>query len=316
MIILVCQPVTENMRRRFGEIFPGHEFIYNEKPDREDFEKAGVIFGFPEPEMIKYAEKLRFVQLCSSGAEKHVDVVPRDVPLCSTTGIFGGEIAEVMLGYLLSINKYLPVYRDRQRQHSWDPGFFNRPVRGSTVLILGLGDIGMNFARLVKALDCHVIGLRRTMGEKPDCADELYTTDKLDELIPRADVIAMCMPSTRQTQNLMTRERIFAMKKGSVLINVGRGSALDTMALCDALNEGHLFGAAIDVVDTEPLPAGHPAWDVPNLIITPHVSGRSYSPWLIEQCADVFIRNFAAFLSGGELEALVDRDTGYMVSRK
>jgi len=316
MRVLVCQPATESMKCRFAENFPDHEFIYNENPAAEDFKTARVLFGFPDPGMIKHCEDLRFVQMASSGVEQHNEVVPPEVPLCSTTGIFGREIAEVMLGYLLSLNKYLPQYRDRQIEGKWDPLFYNRPVSGSKVLILGLGDIGMNFARLMKAMDCHVTGLRRTRSAKPDCADEMYTLAELDRLIPEADIIAMCLPSTRETQNVMTRERIFAMKKGSVLINVGRGSAVDTMALNDALKEGHLFGAAIDVIDEEPLPKEHPIWERENLIITPHVAGRSVSPYLIEQCADVFIRNFSAFLENRPFETPVDRETGYMVSRK
>ena len=316
MRVLICQSVTENMRRRFEESFPDHEFIYDENPDKEAFRHAEVLFGFPDPDMIQYCEKLRFVQLASSGAEKHNVTVPMDVPLCSTTGVFGREIAEVMLGYVLSLNKYLPQYRDRQSKKLWDPRYFNRPVLGLNVLILGLGDIGMNFARLMKALDCHVIGLRRTAGLKPDCADEMYTMDALDSLIPKADLVAMCLPSTPETQNVMSRERIFAMKEGSILINVGRGSAADNLALCDALKDGPLFGAAIDVIDEEPLPESHPAWEAENLIITPHVAGRSISPWLIEQCGEVFIRNFGAFLENRPFETLVDRETGYMVSRR
>ena len=315
MNILVCQPVTEGMKRRFAAAFPGHDFIYCENPGEAEFAEAQVLFGFPDPEKIKFCRDLRFVQLASSGAEQHNDVVPRNVPLCCATGLFGTEIAEVMLGYLLSLNKYLPRSRDRQRERDWSPDSFNRPVSGSRVLILGLGDIGMHFARLMKGMNCHVTGLRRTRGACPDCADELYTLAELDALLPQADVVALCLPSTPETQRVMTRERIFAMKKGSVLINVGRGSAVDTMALLDALREGHLFGAAVDVVDPEPLPPEHPLWDAENLILTPHVAGRSISPYIIEATGDLFIENFSAFLENRPFRTPVDRETGYMVSR-
>ncbi|MGI6028611.1 MAG: D-2-hydroxyacid dehydrogenase [Candidatus Heteroscillospira sp.] len=315
MNILVCQPVTESMKARFAAAFPGHDFIYNEHPAQADFAAAGAIFGFPEPDMLKYAENLRFVQLCSSGAEKHNPVVPKDVPLCCATGIFGREIAEVLLGYTLSLYKHLPAYRDKQRRQLWEYCGFNRPLTGANVLILGLGDIGRSFAELLRPFGCRITGLRRNAGERPDCVDGVYTPDKLDELLPNADVVAMCMPDTGDTRGIMTRERIFAMKKGAVLLNVGRGSALDTGALLDAVRSGQLAGAALDVLDTEPLPKEHPLWDEENIILTPHTAGRSYSPWIIEETGRIFEENFSAFLEGRPLVTPVDRETGYMVSR-
>lgn len=315
MNILVCQPVTEAMKARFAAAFPGHDFVYDENPRPEQFAAAQVIFGYPDPKMLIYAKDLRFVQLGSAGAERHNAAVPMQVPLCCATGIFGREIAEVLLGCLLALNKYLPVYRDSQRAHNWQFHAFNRPLSGSNVLILGLGDIGRSFAELLRPLDCRITGLRRTRGVCPPCVDSVATLDELDSLLPQADVVALCLPDTPETRDIMTRERIFSMKPGSVLLNVGRGSALDTMALCDALRDGPLFGAALDVVDTEPLPPEHPLWDAENLIITPHVAGRSYSPYIIERTGQVFIENFSAFLEGRPLKTPVDRDTGYMVSR-
>ena len=317
MNVLVCQPVTESMKSEFTKHFRDFDFVYTETPTAEQFAQAEIIFGYPDPNMLKYANKMRFLQLASSGAEKHnsPNIVPINVPICCTTGIFGREISEVMLSYLLALNKHLHIYRDRQRAHNWEFHAFNRPVSGRQVLILGLGDIGINFAELLHPLGCRVIGVRRTAGKCPDCVSEVHTMDELDTLLPQADVVAMCLPDTPDTRGVMTRERIYAMKKGSVLLNVGRGNALDTMALADAVREGHLFGAAIDVVDTEPLPPEHPIWDVENIIITPHTAGHSFSPYIINRTGEIFIKNLCAFIEGQPLFTPVDRLTGYMKSR-
>lgn len=318
MKILVCQPVTAEMKTRFESQFSEHEFIYNKTPKAADFAQIGAIFGSPEPKMLKFAEKLQFLQLSSAGAEKYNDanVVPHSVALCCTTGIFGREIGEVLLSMLLSLNKHLHIYRDRQSKAHWEFFDYNRPLSGSRVLILGLGDIGQSFAQMLTPFSCEIIGVRHTAREKPDCVDEIYGINSLDALLPRADVVAMCLPETAETKSLMTRERIFAMKSGSILLNIGRGSAVDNLALADALNCGHLFGAGIDVVDIEPLPTEHPLWNCENAIITPHVAGRSYSPYIISSTGHVFIQNFSAFLSGEALISPVDRATGYMKSRK
>ena len=315
MNVLVCQPVTEAMKTRFAAAFPGHQFIYDEHPAPALFAWAQAIFGFPEPDMLPLAKELRFVQLCSAGAEKYNSVVQKDVPLCCTTGIFGREIAEVLLGFVLSLYKHLPIYRDHQSAHQWAFHAFNRPLSGSNALILGLGDIGRSFAGLLQPFGCTITGMRRIHGCCPPGVDHLICMDELDAVLPAADIVALCLPETAETRHIMDRKRIFSMKKGSVLLNVGRGSAVDTAALFDGLTCGQLSGAALDVTDIEPLPPEHPLWTLDNLLITPHTAGRSYSPYIIESTGDVFVENFSAFLEGRPLKTPVDRETGYMVSR-
>lgn len=316
MNILVSQTVTEAMKDRFASLFHGNTFVYAEDPSAEQFSEAEVIFGYPKPEMLSHSKKLRFLQLRSAGADLHNNAVPKDVAVCCTTGVYGRELGEALLGYLLALTKHLHIYRDSQAEHKWEFYDFNRSVAGSRVLILGLGDIGMNFAKLLEPFNCHITGVRRTRGDCPDCVHEVRTMDELDELLPEADVVAMCLPNTPLTQGMMSRERIFAMKQGSILMNVGRGNALDTMALCDAVTSGHLWGAAIDVVEPEPLPSDHPIWDAQNIIITPHSAGRSYGPYVIERTVEVFIQNLTAFFAGEPFITPVDRETGYMVSRR
>lgn len=317
MRVLVCQPATENMRVSFARKFPEHEFIYDEHPSDALLASAEAIFGCPEPERLGVCTELRFMQLSSAGAERYKDAAPAAATLCCASGAFGGEMGEVLLAYLLALKKQLPQYRDRQLRREWSFRDYNRPVAGSSVLIVGLGDIGMGFARLLKPLGCRVAGVRRSScAAVPDCVDELHAVSELDALLPDFDVVALCLPHTAETSGLMSRERIFAMKPGAVLLNVGRGSAVDTGALCDALESGRLSGAALDVVSPEPLPPEHRLWGCENAIITPHVAGKSFSPDIIESIGELFERNFAAFLAKKPLVTPVDRETGYMQSRR
>ena len=180
-------------------------------------------------------------------------------------------------------------------QHDHDEGTV-KSIYGSTALILGLGNIGGEFAKRFKALGGHTIGVRRTDAQKPDFVDELYLMDKLEELLPRADVVALSLPETKETMKLIDAHKLARMKKGAILVNVGRGSAIDTDALRDALNSGHLSGAALDVTDPEPVPPDHPLWDTKNVLITPHISGGYNLPETYEKvfqlCADNLGRYF------------------------
>jgi phosphoglycerate dehydrogenase-like enzyme len=216
-----------------------------------------------------------------------------------------------MLGTLLSLFRKLYAYRDQQKTHAWNNlGTVNK-VNGSTVLVIGMGDIGGSFARLVKAMGAYVIGVRRTDATKPDYVDEIHLTEELEDLLPRADVVAMSLPGNAQTTNILSRERIAMMKDGAVVINVGRGTAIDTEALCDALESGHLGGAALDVTNPEPLPADHRMWDIPNVIITPHVSGGWSLPETFERIVRLSADNLRRYFNGEPLKNVIDRETRY-----
>jgi phosphoglycerate dehydrogenase-like enzyme len=163
----------------------------------------------------------------------------------------------------------------------------------------------------MKALGAYVIGVRRTMQPKPECVDELYLSDKLDELLPRADIVAMVLPGVASTAGIIGREQLALMKDGAVIVNGGRGSAIDTEALCDALESGHLGGAGLDVTLPEPLPTGHRLWKIENAVITPHIAGGRNMPETHRHIMELNLKNAARFLKGETLESLVDIKTGY-----
>ena len=248
----------------------------------------------------------------SAGANEYLDgALPEGTLLTNATGAYGLAISEHMLAVLLQIYKKLPQYWEAQREESWRDAGPVRSVCGSTVLILGLGDIGGEFARRVKALGGYTIGVRRKGLDKPDYLDELYLTDALDGLLPRADVVAMSLPGTKETYRLMNRERLYLMKQDAVLLNVGRGTTVDTDALCDLLEDGRLLGVGLDVTDPEPLPQGHRLWKAPGAYLTPHIAGGNHLAETMERIVRISAANLRAYLSGRELQNVVDFETGY-----
>lgn len=186
-----------------------------------------------------------------------------------------------------------------------------RVIEGSRVLVVGLGDIGTAFARKMKALGCRTVGIKRRDGRKPEGVDDLYTLERLEQQLPKADIVALSLPGNADTYHLLSRERMAMLKKNAVILNVGRGMTLDTDALTDALREGRIAGAALDVTDPEPLPEDHPLWSMENVIITPHVSGGFSLPETLEQILDICIANLECYLVGRPLRNIVDFETGY-----
>ena len=311
--ILVVFPVDEAHRKHLEENAPEAEFVYAVKEDAQMVENANIIIGNPHRSLLKHAKNLEWVQLGSAGSNLYVEdgVLPANVLLTNATGSFGLSISEYMISMVLNLFLKQNLYQENQKNHLWRDEGRVKSIYGSTALIIGLGDIGCEFAKRFKALGGHTIGVKRTDSQKPDFVDELFLMDKLADLLPRADVVTLSLPETKETHKFFDADKLKLMKKGSILINVGRGTAVDTDALCDALNTGHLSGAALDVTDPEPLPADHPLWDAKNILITPHVSGGLNLPETYERIIALCADNIGRYLRGDKLRNLVDFKTGY-----
>jgi len=287
---------------------PGFEVVTKSYRDvtPEDVAAAEVIFGWPRPEWVAAARNVRWVQLCSAGADGWIDIRPGDLLLTKASGTFGVPIAEWVMGAILMLTRNLHLYRDQQRERVWKQHWNAREIMGSTVGILGLGDIGREVARRAKAFGCRVVGFRRR-NLPVEYVDALLP---LDEVLAEADFLVMALPATKETYHLMNAERLARMKQGAYLINVGRGSTVDEAALVEALRSGHLAGAALDVTEQEPLPPESPLWGMEQVILSPHASG--FSP---ERNADrrteLFCENLRRYLAGEPLLNLVDREAGY-----
>ena len=313
--ILVLIPVNENHKRLLEEKAPFATFTYsnNKLTDIDEVQDANIIIGNPPIAMIKGSKKLEWLQLQSAGIGGYAkdNVLEDGVLLTNSSGAYGLAISEYMLGVLLEIYKNLHLYRDNQAESNWSYKGQVKSIYNSTALVVGVGDIGGEFAKRLKGLGAHTIGIRRTDANKPDYLDELYFMDELEALLPRADIVALSLPETALTKRIINKKSLKLLKADAVLINVGRGSAIDTEALCDALESGHLLGAALDVTDPEPLPKEHRLWKIRNAIITPHVSGGYSLQETHDRIVKVIANNLEAFLTGKSLINVVDFSAGY-----
>ena len=325
---LVTIPTGKRHRNLLQQAAPGWEFRFRgtdtlvcapqealpgQPVTQEDVDWAQVILGNVPAAMLHGSPALEWLQTNSAGVEPYIQpgVLAGDTLLTNATGAYGLAIAEHMLGMLLELFKKLELYRDAQKSGAWQSQGAVKAVYGSTVLVLGMGDIGGEFAARCKALGAKVIGVRRSPRPCPEYADEVHLLEDLDSLLPQADVVAVTLPGTDATRGLMSRERLAKMKEGAVLLNVGRGFIVDTEALCDALERGHLSGAGVDVTDPEPLPPTHRLWNIPTAVVTPHISGFYHLRETHERIVGIFLENLRHFQAGEPLRNLVDFATGY-----
>ena len=315
--VLVLAALEPADRERLEKVFPEAVFSYGTPaaPGEEALGKAEIIIGQPTPESIAKAKNLRWIQFSMSGVDSYMKpgVIPENVQVTNVTGAFGLAISEHMVACTMMLMKKLHLYGQNMVSHVWEGRGTVESPENAVVLVLGMGDIGGNYAKRMKALGSYIIGMRRADAEKPDYCDELYlfSPETLDSLLPRADVTALSMPGTKETYRMFDKRRLSLMKKGSMLLNVGRGNAVDCAALADALKNGPLGTASVDVTDPEPLPADHPLWDCENCLITPHISGFYHLRRTYEQIVDVFAENLRRYRGNEPLIRQVDRETGY-----
>lgn len=304
--ILNLLPVNEEEKRTFEAIAPDavHTYAGRRTVTQEQLEAATVILGWPRAEDMKNARNLRWFQSMWAGTEEYEGMLPQGVCFTSSAGSNSRSVAEHMLASLLAVCRRLPTYRDSQKAHRWEDEGAMKTLLGATVLVLGAGHIGGEFAKMCQSLGARTVGLKRTVrGEVPGF-DQVDTMENLDHWLPQADVVAMSLPHAPETVGLMNEERLRRMKEDAILLNAGRGSALDQQALGTIMKEGKLWGAALDVTDPEPLPQDSPLWDIPNLLITPHVAGGMRLEITRKACIKQAQDNLRRYLAG---EALVNQ---------
>lgn len=237
-----------------------------------------VIGGGWKNAWLPTATRLRFVQSISSGTNQFdIDAFrARCIALASAQGVNTNAVSEHAIGLLLALARQLPRHMSHQQRQVWHPGpapadlaAREDELAGKTLLVIGLGAIGDRVARLARAFDMRTVGIRRDAA-KGGSADEIHDFDRLPDLLPRADAIVLSCPLTDETHRLINARTLRHMKPGAWLINVARGGCVDEAALIEALTEGRIAGAALDVADPEPLARDSPLWTLPNVLITPH----------------------------------------------
>lgn len=275
--------------------------------------EACFIVGNVPPRMIAASENLDVVQLFSAGADPYMapGILAEKTLLCNATGAYGLAVSEHAFALTVMLIKKLHLYAASRAQARWQDRGPVTSLTESTVLVVGLGDIGLCYARLVKAMGARVIGVKRRSGPCPEGVDELVLTADIDRVLPEADIVMSVLPSTKDTVHFYTAERFHAMKNTAVFVNCGRGDAVEGEVLLNALRSGEIAAAAIDVCETEPLPADSPLWQEEKLMITPHVAGNFHHASIYEGVLDLACENLANYLAGRPITNIVDLSTGY-----
>lgn len=306
--ILNMFPITEEERAQFEAVLPDAVWEYPRRSTLtpEQVAQATVILGPPKPHMLANAAKLRWLQSLWMGVDEYVapGVVPPSATITCCAGAFRQSVSEHMLAATLALCRNLPQARDNQKLHAWVDIRKMRSLRGSTVLVVGAGTIGGDYARLCKALGACTVGLKRTVNGPIDGFDEVDTMDALDTRLPQADVVALILPHAPETVRLMDARRLALMKPDAMLISAGRGTVLDQDALAEAMKAGHLWGAALDVTVPEPLNADSPLWDIPNLLLTPHLAGGIRMEVSRKSAVDFCLANLRRYAAGQPLEGV------------
>ncbi|HAB94526.1 MAG TPA: D-2-hydroxyacid dehydrogenase [Lachnospiraceae bacterium] len=315
MKILITVPFTEEQKERLRAQMPEASYHFTDKVSLTDEEirEADIILGNVPVDRLANAQSLKWLQLNYSGADAYAaeGVLAHEVMLTNATGAYGLAISEHLLAVTFFLKKKLGRYHRNQMHGQWKDEGQVTAIAGSRTLVIGLGNIGGEYARKMSLLGSRVTGIRRTKAACPEYLDAIGTFEDLERFLPEADIVAMALPNTPQTRHIMNAERLSMMKKGSILLNVGRGTAIDQDALLHALESGRLAGASIDVTDPEPLPADHPLWHCENLLLTPHVAGDYHLQETLDHIVELFIENLGRYAKGKELLNPVDRKTGY-----
>jgi len=306
--------INEGHLKKLRNALPDTEidFCKDSDPGEEQLARADFILGRPDPALLKHCRNLKLLQLRSAGADRYLHgAVPEGAVLATSGGSLGQSVGEHMTGMLLALMKRLDAYSRNMTDALWQDEGPARTIVGATSLILGLGGVGGEFAWRMKALGSYVIGVRRAGTDKPDFVDELHLSESLEDLLPRADILALYLPSTDATQNLMDRRRLSLMKDDAYILNGGRGSAIDQDALCDLMDSGKFAGVGLDVAVPEPLPPTHRLWKTPRVLICPHIAGTDHLSETLDYIIDIAAQNIAACISGGTIQSEIDFSTGY-----
>jgi phosphoglycerate dehydrogenase-like enzyme len=281
---------------------------------------ADVFYGIPDTSpaalapAVRANPRLRWVHTMAAGGGAQVKAAAltptelRRVLFTTSAGVHGGTLAEFAIFGILAGAKDLARLQAQQAARQWTGRWAMKQVHEQTVLVVGLGGIGREVARLAKALGARVLGTKRE-AESIEGVDEVHPITALPELVGRADAIVFTLPGTTVTEGLYGAELIAATKPGAVIVNVGRGSVIDEESLIDGLHSGRLGSAFLDVVAVEPLPIESPLWTMPQVVIAPHTA--ALSPHEDRRIAELFATNLRRLIDGKELVNVVDIEHFY-----
>lgn len=302
--------------------FPAHTFVdvWDRDALRRVLPEADAAFAaFLDRDLVPSLTRLRWVQAPAAGVGHLLsdELIASPIVLTSARGVRARAIAEHVLGSAIALARQLPLVLRRQAEHRWaldeiEAAGSVRTLLGRRLTIVGLGSIGLEIARLATPFGLRVSAVRKHVDAPvPDDVrlDEVVAPDQLLDVLGRTDVLVLSTALTPETQSLIDRRALDAVKRGAFLINIGRGKLVDDAAVVDALADGRLGGAALDVFTREPLDPASPYWDLPNVIVTPHMSGAMEDYWT--PLVALFADNLRRFEAGHTLVNVVDKRAGY-----
>ena len=306
IITTLAQEFAEEVRRLSGGRI---EAIACKTADeaRASYTNQTIVFGSPGmiAEVIDEMPAVEWVQSSWAGVTPLIDAPRRDYVLTGIKGVFGTQMAEYVLGYLLAHELKIHDRREAQQKRHWYREF-SGSLAGKRIGIMGTGSIGGAIANAAAAFEMERVGLSRSGHDKSDF-DRVYPTTELDDFLTSVDYLVSTLPATPETDRLLDARALANLPPGAVFVNVGRSNVINDDALIDSLRTGHLAAAVLDVFDEEPLPESSPLWTTPNLTVTAHIAAVSH-PLLI---VPVFVENYERYVKGEPLEYIIDFERGY-----
>ena len=313
---LMLPPQTDRTREwgaRLAAALPELEVIVAENTARAEaaITTAEAAFGTIPPALLRLAQRLRWLQAPQAAPPAgyyYPELIAHPLAITNFREIYNDHIGAHVMAFVLAFARGLQRYIPQQLRREWkkppqNEGIIQLPE--ATALIVGVGGIGSEIARLATAFGMRVVGVDERRREAPPGVAELHRGDELDTLLPRADFVILTVPHTPETEGFMNRARFQEMKKTAFFINIGRGLTTRLDDLAAAIEAGEIAGAGLDVFEEEPLPAGHKLWTLPGVLMTPHVAG--YGPYLDERRYQVILDNCRRFLTGEPLRNPVDK---------
>lgn len=314
MNILVRGAFYRQFERQLKEAAPNARFIpFEDRAEMlELLPKADALYGgSPREDMLDRCAKLRWIHMRSAGVDRYFpqELAKRGIALTNGSGAYDIPIAEHVFAMALALTRRIHLYICNQIEKRWERGETPADLYGKNLGIYGMGSIGTRVAQIGAAFGMKAYGVARRERSKPDFAEALWTPERLDDLLGMSDLFVVCLPLTNATRNCVGAREFGLMKPTALFFNIGRGATVNAAALTRALTEGQIAGAGLDVTNPEPLPVESPLWNMPNVVLTPHVSGSSAVS--AARGEEIAIENIRRFAAGEPLLNVVDPQHGY-----
>lgn len=287
---------------------------FTAEPSPAEISDCEVLYGHPSPALLSALANLKWFCCVYAGVEPYVkeNTLPPNCLLSNSSGAYGVTITEHIIMVSLMLLRRLPDYQAQMKQGDWNLNLPMRSLRGSSITVMGTGDIGNTFTHRCRAFSPKtILGVNRSGHNPNDLYDKCFSFTELDSVLPNTDLLILAMPHTNETVHLLSQQAIAQLPRHACVVNVGRGDAIDQMALAEALNDERISGAALDVLTQEPPLADDPIRSAKHLILTPHIAGNMALGYTCDKDVSMFCDDLRRFANGEPLSQAVNRALGY-----